>query len=267
MSKSNPQLMGVVNITRDSFSDGGLFLRPEAAIAHAEKLRDDGADIIDLGPASSHPDAQPVDADEEIRRVEPVLDHLMRSGTPVSIDSFLSETQRYAAGRGVDYLNDIQGFADPDVYADLAAAESKLIVMHSVQRSGKAIRRTTDPNAILDDIKRFFDARLGALEAAQVPLDRVILDPGMGFFLGSNPEPSLVVLKNIDRLKRDFGRPVLISVSRKSFLGRITGRETRERGFASVAAEIFAATQGVDYIRTHDVRAVKDGLAVWASLS
>ncbi|MGH7856518.1 MAG: dihydropteroate synthase, partial [Candidatus Binatia bacterium] len=244
---TRPSIVGVVNVTEDSFSDGGRFLDPDRAIEHALSLAGAGADVVELGPASSHPDAREVSPDEEIRRLEPVVARLLAAGVPVAIDSFRIETQRYALGRGVAFLNDIQGFPDPEIYPDLARSRCELVVMHSVQGRGRATRVETDPATIVERIERFFTERIASLEAAGVARDRLILDPGMGFFLGNNPEPSLVVLRWIPELKRRFGLPLLVSVSRKSFLRAITGRSVDELLSATLAAEIFAATRGVDY--------------------
>jgi dihydropteroate synthase type 2 len=258
MSFGGVGIVGVVNITEDSFSDGGLYLKPEAAIANARHLYASGADIIELGPASSHPDAKPVTAAEEQRRLAPVLDHLATAGVPVSVDSFLVETQRFALTWGVAWLNDIHGFPHPELHDELASASCRLVVVHSVQEQGKATRLQTDPATIWDRIDAFFATRLAVLERAGIARERMLLDPGLGFFLGANSEPSLAVLSNIGRLRARFGLPVLVSPSRKSFLRTLTGRTVAEIGPATLAVEIYAALNGVDYIRTHDVQALGD---------
>ncbi|MGB3811454.1 MAG: dihydropteroate synthase [Parvibaculum sp.] len=260
-----PKILGIVNITSDSFSDGGKYLAPEAAIAHARKLAAEGADVIDLGPASSNPDAAPVSAAEEIARLAPVLDALLADGTAISIDSYRPETQAYALARGVAYLNDVRGFPEPAIYPKLAAHEARLIVMHSVQ-DGQADRRDAPSGDILDHVSRFFEARIAALADAGIARDRLILDPGMGFFLGSTPRPSLEVLARLGELKARFGLPLLVSVSRKSFLRTLTGRAPGEAGAATLAAELFAAQNGADFIRTHEPAPLRDGLAVLAAL-
>jgi dihydropteroate synthase len=260
--RHGPQIVGIVNITEDSFSDGGRYLAAEDAVAHACELRSAGADIVELGPAASHPDSMRVSADQERLRLAPVIEHLTARQIPVSVDSYLPETQRYAIACGAAYLNDIQGFPETQSYAALADADCGLVVMHSVQRTGPATKVATDPAAIWTGIDRFFTERLAALRDAGIARDRLIIDPGLGYFLGSNPEPSLLVLAGIRRLKERFGLPVLVSPSRKSFLRTITGRDVPEIGPASLAAELYAAWQGVDYIRTHDVAALHDALTV-----
>jgi dihydropteroate synthase type 2 len=262
---AQPQILGIVNLTEDSFSDGGRYLAPEAALAHARQLATDGADILDLGAAASNPSAKPVAAEEEIRRLEPVVRELIADGRTVSIDSFRSETQSWALQAGVHYLNDIHGFADPSIYPRLAAAKAKLIVMHMVGTS-VATRLKGDPATIWARILAFFDKRLAALEGAGIDRARLILDPGMGLFLGAGREVSLTVLSHIGRLKTAFGLPVLVSVSRKSFLRALAGREALAAGAVTLAAELWAAEHGVDFIRTHDVRALKDGLTIWSAL-
>ena len=264
MSQS-PLIFGIVNVTSDSFSDGGKYLTSEAAIAHARKLMADCADVIDLGPASSNPDAAPVSAATEIARIAPVLDALMSEGVPLSLDSYQSETQKYALSRGVAFLNDIRGFPDASVYPALAASNAKLIVMHSVQ-NGQADRRDAPQGDILDHITRFFEARIAALTLAGIARERIILDPGMGFFLGSTPAPSLAVLARFNELKDRFALPVFISVSRKSFLRKLTGRGANEAGAATLAAEIAIALAGVDFIRTHEPAPLRDGLKVLSAL-
>lgn len=259
-------LFGVVNLTEDSFSDGGLYLDSDAALEHALRLYDQGADAIDLGAASSHPDSARVSTSEEIQRLEPVVAALIARGIPVSIDSFELDTQRWALAQGVAYLNDIRGFPDPDALPELAQVSTRLVVMHSVQRRGPATRARTDAESVWGGVEPFLAGRLARLEAAGVSRERMIVDPGMGFFLGVDPEPSLLALQRVAALRDRLGVPVLVSVSRKSFLGALTGRAVAERGAASLAAELFAAAQGVDYIRTHDVAALRDALAVWNAL-
>ena len=256
----------ILNITPDSFSDGGRFLAPEAALAQAEKLVAGSADVLDLGGAASNVDAEAVPPEVEIARLAPVVAALKAKGVSVSIDSFSPAVQRWALGEGVDYLNDIQGFADPALYPALAAASARLVVMHSVQGRGKATRLPVTPPEIFDRVCHFFEGRIAALTAAGVARERLILDPGMGFFLSDDPATSFEMLRRTSDLKAAFGLPVLISVSRKSFLRKITGRPSADSGPGTLAAEIFAVLQGANYIRTHDPAALKDGLAIWRTL-
>lgn len=262
----DPRVVGIVNITEDSFSDGGRYLAPAAALAHARKLRAEGADVIELGPAATHPGSVPVTAAEERRRIAPIVDQLVADGVPVSVDSFLPETLSFAASAGAGYLNDIHGFSDPALYPILATSDCRLVVMHAVQATGTATRVVTDPVAVWDGILRFFARRLATLEAAGVARDRIVIDPGLGYFLGSTPGPSLRVLAGIRELKDAFGVPVLVSPSRKSFLRALTGGDVARSGPVTLAAEIFAAWQGADYIRTHDVASARDAFTLMAAI-
>ena len=262
--RERPLIFGIVNITPDSFSDGGKYLAADAALAHARKLVANGADVIDLGPASSNPNAAPVTAKEEIRRLAPVLEALAGDGISLSLDSFRPETQSFALARGVRYLNDIEGFANEDFYPALAASDAGLVVMHSIQRRGNADRRPAPGGDILDHICRFFEARLGALGAAGIERARIMLDPGMGFFLGPKAETSFEVLARLGELKSRFGLPVFISVSRKSFLRMAVGRAPGEAGAATLAAELLAALHGAAVIRTHEPAPLLDGLTIAA---
>ncbi len=264
---SSPQILGILNITSDSFSDGGKYLDPAAALAHGRELIADGALVLDIGPASSHPDSAPVSPQEEIRRLETVVPVLQSEGAVVSVDTFQTETQRWALARHVAYLNDIQGFADESFYPELAAASAKLIVMHSIQGRGPATRAAPPRGSMVDHVSRFFEARFRALEQAGVARDRLILDPGMGFFLGNQPQPSLEVLRGLGTLKQRFDVPLLVSVSRKSFLRKLAGAEVGGAAAATLAAELFAAAAGADMIRTHEPRQLADSLAVWGHLS
>jgi dihydropteroate synthase type 2 len=259
-------LVGIVNLTADSFSDGGKFLAAEDAIAHARQLRAVGADIIELGPAASHPGAQEVSAQEEIRRLADVIDELVAEDIPVSVDSFLPETQRFAVAHGASYLNDIQGFPDTGRYRELADMSCHLIVMHSVQRRGPATELLTAAETVWTGIERFFDERVSALQAAGIRRERLIIDPGLGFFLGRTAEPSVAALAQLDILKSRLGLPILVSPSRKSFLRTLTRRDLANIGPASLAAELYAAHKGVDFIRTHDVAAIRDGVTIWDAL-
>ncbi|HCM6360806.1 TPA: dihydropteroate synthase, partial [Klebsiella pneumoniae] len=217
-------VFGILNLTEDSFFDESRRLDPAGAVTAAIEMLRVGADVVDVGPAASHPDARPVSPADEIRRIAPLLDALSDQMHRVSIDSFQPETQRYALKRGVGYLNDIQGFPDPALYPDIAEADCRLVVMHSAQRDGIATRTGhLRPEDALDEIVRFFEARVSALRRSGVAADRLILDPGMGFFLSPAPETSLHVLSNLQKLKSALGLPLLVSVAGESFLGATVG--------------------------------------------
>jgi len=257
-----PKIVGIVNLSADSFYDGGRYVQVDAAVAHARSLAEAGADVIELGAVASNVDASEVAAVEEIRRLEPVLDALEDDEIAISVDSFSPATQSYCIDRGVSYINDINGFPHPQLYEKLAAADCGLVVMHSLHGRGRATRELSQAPTVLERIFAFFDERIAVLERAGVAPERIVIDPGMGLFLGANAAPSVHVLRHLGRLRQRFGKKVLVSVSRKSFLGSITGRDVDGRGPATLAAELYAVEQGVDYVRTHDVAALADALAV-----
>ncbi len=260
------KILGILNITEDSFSDGGKFLAADAALAHGEALLKDGADILDIGAASSNPDSKPVSREFVIARLQSVVPVLKKQGAVLSIDSFQPQVQRWALAQGADYLNDIHGFAESALYPELARADAKLIVMHAVLARGIATRDDIPAAEIFDRAVRFFEDRVAALTGAGIARERLILDPGMGFFVGSDPENSLTLLRRLPELKARFGLPLLVSVSRKSFLRKLTGRPPGEAGAASLAAELFAEANGAAYIRTHAPDALRDGLKVLKAL-
>lgn len=262
-----PRIAGILNVTEDSFSDGGLHLDPARALDRAFELLDRGADLLDVGAASSRPDARAVPVDEEIRRLDRVVGPLLERGVEVSVDSFAPATQLWAIERGVAWVNDVRGFPDAPVRTALGRARCGLVVMHSVQRTGPATRVDTLLDEVLAGIDSFFAQRLADLAAAGVDRDRIVLDPGMGFFLGRDPAISIAVLRRLRGLRDRFGLRTWICVSRKSFLGQITGRPVPERGAATLAAEIWAAQHGADFIRTHDPGALRDGLVAWRALA
>jgi dihydropteroate synthase len=257
-----PKIVGIVNITEDSFSDGGQFVAACDAIAHADDLLANGADIIELGPASSNPQAGTVPAATQIQRLSPVIEALLAKGATISVDATNPVVQRFALKSGVAYLNDVRGFADPVIYEDLERSSCRLIAMHSVSVGETASMTDTDPTLVYGAVIRFFERLLNRLTENGIPRDRLIIDPGMGFFLGTNPDTSLAILRNITNLRRRFDLPVMISVSRKSFLRTIAGRTAEHAGAATLAAELFAWEQGADYIRTHDPGALRDALTI-----
>jgi dihydropteroate synthase type 2 len=264
---TRPLLFGIVNVTVDSFSDGGRYLHAEQAIAHAELLRQCGADVLDIGAESTHPDAEDVAAAEEIRRLEPVVTALLEQGATISIDTTKAEVMRAMDSLGARWLNDVNGFRDPEALqvAGQCSAETRFVVMYSRSSKTRADRSASGSAGLGDELRRFFDERRAAFAEVGVAPDRIVFDPGMGFFLGSDAAPSLHVLQNLEELTQSAG-PMLLSVSRKSFLGEVTGSPVAQRGPATLAAELWAARHGAGYIRTHDVRALRDALLVEAAI-
>ena len=244
-------------MTIDSFSDGGRFLNPLTALAHAKELHSDGATTIDIGAVSSNPEGADVSIEEEIQRLEAIVPALLADNISVSIDSFRTEVQRHFLNSGIEFLNDISGFKDSSFYTEIADSRVKLVIMHSIQ-SGRAQVETIEPESILPRLIQFFDDRITALEKAGIAKSRMIVDPGMGHFIGSNPNCSIEAIRAIPELKKRYQVGVLVGVSRKSFLGRITGREVHQREAATLAAEIACIDRGADYIRTHNPKGLID---------
>jgi dihydropteroate synthase type 2 len=265
------KILGIVNLTRDSFSDGGRFLDTQAALAHAAALRAAGADVLDLGAESTHPDAEDVSADEELERLLPVIRALHADGVTISVDTYKPVVMEAVLAEGAAYINDVSGLRDPASVAVLRDSEARIILMHSTAHQARAERRDVPADEIVPRIIAFFRQRIAELADAGIEPARLILDPGMGFFLGSTPEPSLAVLRELPALL-ELGHDVCISTSRKSFLGTVSGgqdapRPVDQRGPATLASELWAATQGAGYIRTHDVAALHDAWRIWNSIA
>lgn len=256
---SSPRVMGVLNITPDSFSDGGDFFSPEAAIARARAMVVEGAAIIDVGGESSRPGAEEIPVAEELRRVIPVIEALTQElSVPVSLDSTKPEVIRAAARAGAGLINDIMALQRTGALA--AAVETGLPVC-LVHMQGEPQTMQADPhyNDVVEDIHGFFIARILACEAAGIPRERLIIDPGFGF--GKTLTDNLRLLKALSRFC-DLGLPVLVGLSRKSFLGKLTKRPVFERLAASLAANVLAVLNGARIIRTHDVAATVEALQV-----
>lgn len=264
------RIWGIVNVTRDSFSDGGRFLAHDTALAHAHCLIADGANFLDLGAESTHPDSEDVPAAVEIERLAPLIAALRDTGVRISIDTRKPEVMRAAIARGADAINDVNAFRAPGAVEAVVATPARLVVMHSMSGSaGRAGRPEVSPGEIVEHICECFAERLIVLERAGVSRDRIILDPGMGLFLAREPRVSIEVLRQLPAL-RQFGCELLVSVSRKSFIGALLNPASSppplERASGSLAAELWAAAAGADHIRTHDVRALRDAWRVHQTL-
>ena len=253
-------IVGILNITSDSFSDGGLHLDSKTSIRNAKRLIAEGVDWLDIGAESSNPDGEKVSADEEIKRLAPVLEALQSEQIQISIDTYRPEVMKYVLQHGAGMINDITGLANPQSVDILLEFEVPAVIMFSRNQGPRAEKTVRPHETVLDEIKAFFEERLRSLTQAGVRTERIILDPGMGFFLGGTPEPSLEVLRNLMDLKKCFDCPLYVSTSRKSFIGAVLGHPVQERTYGTLATEIWAYLQGVDYIRTHDVRALSDAL-------
>jgi dihydropteroate synthase len=252
--------MGIVNVTPDSFSDGGRFLDPAAAVAHGRALLAEGADVLDVGGESTRPGAAPVGAAEELDRVLPVVTALAQAGATVSVDTTKAAVAAPCLAAGARWVNDVSALrADPDLAGAAADAGAEVCLMHML---GEPRTMQADPryDDVVDDVRAFLEARLAAAVAAGVPEERIWLDPGIGF--GKTLEHNLALLGRLDALVA-LGRPVLVGTSRKSFLGRLTGRaEAADRLAGTLATTVLARARGARGFRVHDVAAARDALLV-----
>lgn len=254
-----PLVMGVLNVTPDSFSDGGAFLDSEKALAQARRMIAEGADIIDIGAESTRPygGAMPVTAEEEYRRLAPVLPHVVALGCPVSIDTLKAGIAAWALDCGAAIVNDVWGLQrDPAMAKTVATLGAPVIIMHNRTDADAAVD-------ILADIESFFSQSLAIARAAGIAEDQIMLDPGIGF--GKTPEQSLTVLAQLKRLAA-FGRPVLIGASRKRFIDWVSPAPPQARLGGSIAAHLAAAATGADVIRTHDVAPTVQALKVFQAI-
>jgi dihydropteroate synthase len=258
LSRPYPAVMGVLNVTPDSFSDGGRFVAPECALAQARRMIAEGADIIDIGAESTRPyGAQPISADEELSRLQPVLAEVVSLGVPVSIDSMKSAVVAWALDAGAVIANDVWGLQrDPDMAKLLAARHPPVIIMHN--------RCNVDADIdIMKDIAAFFARSLDIADKAGVSRGNIVLDPGIGF--GKTSEQSLTALARLDELGA-FGLPLLVGASRKRFISSVVPSEPDQRLGGSIAAHLAAAKGGARIIRTHDVSETVQALRVAAAI-
>ncbi len=257
-------LMGVVNVTPDSFSDGGLYLDPEAAIAHALELESEGAAILDIGGESTRPGALGVSEVDELARVMPVIEGLVGAGTraQISIDTSKRRVAAAALDAGAGYVNDVTAFRhDPEMAALVAERGADCCLMHML---GDPRTMQDDPryDDVVSEVKAFLAERMAFAIGQGIAEERIMLDPGIGF--GKTIDHNLELLRRIDELVA-LGRPVVIGTSRKSFLGRITGSDVGDRVFGTIATNVLAYERGARVFRVHDVRPVRDALAVTAA--
>ncbi len=255
-----PRVMGIVNVTPDSFSDGGRHLDLTAALSHCEQLLAQGADILDIGGESSRPGAQPVPLDEELRRVLPVLRHAVTLGVPVSIDTYKPEVMQRALDLGADIINDIYGLRQAGALEAVAAHPAcGVCVMHMRGDPGSMQKQVGEGDPI-DEVRTFLTERVRALIESGVAAQRIVLDPGIGF--GKTVEQNFSLLRRQAELL-ELGFPLLIGWSRKSSLGAISGRSAEDRVVLSVAAALAAVQLGASIVRVHDVADTVDALKVW----
>ncbi|MFZ1682600.1 MAG: dihydropteroate synthase [Candidatus Zixiibacteriota bacterium] len=261
-----PLVMGILNVTPDSFSDGGKFLATDKAVAHALELQQQGADIIDVGGESTRPGAAPVTLDEELGRVIPVIQALRKeSSIPISIDTYKAEVARQAVTAGADIINDVSAFRfDPDMAAVAARTAVPVILMHMLGKP-RDMQVKPEYRDCVAEIGEFFDERIAVAQAAGIAGEKIILDPGIGF--GKRIQDNLDILRRCGEFAR-FGRPLLVGASRKSFIAQVPGGagEPSNRIGGSIAAAIMAVANGASIVRVHDVAATVEALHIWRAI-
>jgi dihydropteroate synthase len=259
LAPGRPVVMGILNLTPDSFSDGGQFADPAVAIAHARRMVTEGADILDIGAESTRPytGAKPVSADEELARLATVLPEVVRLGLPVSIDSIKAKIATWALERGATIVNDVWGLQrDPDMARVVAEHGVPVIMMHN--------RETPDPALdIMADVQAFFSRSLEIAAKAGIARERIVIDPGIGF--GKTAEQSITLIARLDAL-RAFGLPILMGLSRKRFIASVSPSEPHQRIGGSIAGNVMAVLAGADIVRVHDVAETVQALRVMAAI-
>ena len=258
LSRPYPAVMGILNVTPDSFSDGGQFDAPERALAQARRMIAEGADILDIGAESTRPyGSRPITADEEWQRLAPVLADVVALGTPVSIDSMKAAVVARALNAGVAIANDVWGLQrDPEMARVVADHDAPVVVMHN--------RDEVDPSIdIVDDMKSFFDRTLAIAAKAGIPERHLVLDPGIGF--GKTPQQSMIALARLREL-HSLGLPILVGASRKKFISTVVPSEPQQRLGGSIAAHLLAAQRGAKLIRAHDVAETVQALRVASAI-
>jgi dihydropteroate synthase len=259
LGERRPLVMGILNVTPDSFSDGGRFVDPQAALAHARQMIADGADLIDVGAESTRPyvGAEPVSFDDEIARLAPVLRPVTELGTPVSVDTMKAKVAAWALQQGVAILNDVWGLQrDPDMARVAAEHDVPVVVMHNREQAEPALD-------IMRDIEAFFLRSLDIASKAGIASGRIVLDPGIGF--GKTPEQSIEVVARLAQLKR-FGLPVLVGLSRKRFINVLSPSKPEQRIGGSLAGNVMAVLEGADIVRVHDVAQTTQAMRVMAAI-
>lgn len=259
---ARPLVMGIVNVTPDSFSDGGRHASAATAIAHARQLIEDGADILDIGGESTRPGAPSVSEREELDRVLPVIDGLRGIPVPISIDTYKPEVMRAALAAGASMVNDVNALQANGALEVFAKSDAAVCLMHK-QGDPQNMQQQPHYQNVVDEVKAFLHERIAAVEAAGIARERIVADPGFGF--GKTLAHNLDLLRGLEMF-RALGVPLLAGLSRKSMLGAITGREVGDRVPASVAAALLAVQRGAAIVRVHDVRETVDALKVWRAI-
>ncbi|MDD2913719.1 MAG: dihydropteroate synthase [Gallionella sp.] len=260
---SRPLVMGIVNATPDSFSDGGQHSQRDAAVAHAQLLIAEGADIIDIGGESTRPGAQPVGVQQELERVMPVIECLRGAPVPISIDTCKPQVMQAAIAAGVQMVNDINALQNHAAMHAVAAGNVAVCLMHK-QGDPQTMQAQPSYQDVVVEICEFLRGRIAAAEDAGIGRERIVVDPGFGF--GKTLEHNLALLRRLEKLA-GLGVPILAGLSRKSMLGALTGQDVEHRVHASVAAALLAVQRGANIVRVHDVRATVDALKIWQAVN
>jgi dihydropteroate synthase len=259
---SRPRVMGVLNVTPDSFADGGRFVDRERALDHARRMIADGADLIDVGGESTRPGAKAVSQADELARVLPIVSTLAGEGLVVSIDTMKPEVMREAVAAGAAMINDVRALRESGALEVAAGTDAAVCLMH-MRGTPRTMQQSTGYDDVVAEVRAFLVSRAHACEAAGIASDRIVLDPGFGF--AKDVDDNLTLLNALPALV-DAGYPVLAGLSRKSSLGKLTGRDTADRLAASLAAMLAAVARGALLLRVHDVRETVDALAVWRAV-
>ena len=259
---SRPLVMGIVNVTPDSFSDGGRYFAGSAALDHARRLIDEGADLLDVGGESTRPGAADVSEAEEVERVLPLVEALRGTGVPVSVDTSKPGVMRAALAAGAAVINDVRALQEPGALDEVRTSDCGLVLMH-MQGLPRTMQREPHYEDVVAEVAAFLESRVAVATNAGIRADRIVIDPGFGF--GKTLGHNFTLLRRLDDL-RVLGRPVLAGLSRKSMLGAVTGRAVDDRMAASLAAAILAVERGARIVRVHDVAATRDAMKVWAAI-
>lgn len=257
-----PLVMGIVNVTPDSFSDGYAHFSTDAAVRHAHALIEQGADLLDIGGESTRPGAQPVPASQELERLLPVIKALRASGVPLSIDTFKPEVMSRVLDEGADMINDIYGFRRDGALDAVRGSDCGLCIMH-MQGEPQTMQESPAYNDVVHEVENFLHERVQAVLSAGIDPQRIILDPGFGF--GKTPQQNYLLLRRLNDIRAD-GYPWLLGLSRKSMIGHVTGRTPSERVAGSVAAALAGVARGAHILRVHDVAATVDAVKVWQAI-
>lgn len=257
---NRPLVMGIVNVTPDSFSDGGQYHTVDQAVTHALQLIDEGADILDIGGESTRPGAEIVPLEEELKRVIPVIEALVKLvKVPISIDTYKTEVMRYAINAGADLVNDVKALREPGALEVVAASSSVGVCLMHMQGTPQTMQTEPSYQDVVKEVAEFLQARMEAAVAHGIAKKRILLDPGFGF--GKRTVHNVALIQQLDTLQQ-LGQPLLVGLSRKSVLGKLVGGDESERLYAGIAASVISVMKGARIVRVHDVKATVDALKV-----